>query len=215
MLLADAFDDTISGLVGLAVILGLYFAPTVVAFVREVPNKWSVVVINTLLGWTLIGWVVALAMAARSVPRPEPPAPPPPSRDCPNCKRAMPRGEAVCPHCGNESKPWVFHAGVWWTKGPGASDEWQWIDESAKIGRWYKDGTPSNPAATDMTPNLRIDPAVVKPPHEAPSREAQAGASSQQGDSVATELERLADLHARGALSDEQFETAKTRLLEA
>jgi hypothetical protein len=27
------------------------------------------------------------------------------------------------------------------------------------------------------------------------------------------ELERLADLHARGALSDEQFEAAKARLL--
>jgi Superinfection immunity protein len=47
---------------------GLYFLPAIIALVRDVPSKWSVVVINVFLGWTLIGWVVALAMAARSVP---------------------------------------------------------------------------------------------------------------------------------------------------
>jgi hypothetical protein len=73
--LLGAFDDTINGLAVLAGILAVYFAPTLVAFARDVPNKGSVIVINTLLGWTLVGWVVALAMAARSVPRPEPPAP--------------------------------------------------------------------------------------------------------------------------------------------
>src|SRR5215831_7041668 len=46
--------------------IGAYFIPTIVAFIRKVPNMGSVVVINLFLGWTFIGWVVALAMAARS-----------------------------------------------------------------------------------------------------------------------------------------------------
>lgn len=61
---------SIGGL-GLILILLAYFVPTVVAFVRGVPNKGSVLVINLFLGWTLVGWVVSLAMAARSnQPRP-------------------------------------------------------------------------------------------------------------------------------------------------
>jgi hypothetical protein len=50
----------------LAAMLAFYFLPSIVALKRQVPNVGSVVVINTLLGWTFIGWVVALAMAARS-----------------------------------------------------------------------------------------------------------------------------------------------------
>ena len=48
-----------------------YFIPTIVAWVRHVPNKGSVTVVNVFLGWTVIGWIVALAMAVRS----RPPAP--------------------------------------------------------------------------------------------------------------------------------------------
>lgn len=43
-----------------------YFFPTVLAVLRAVPNKGSVMVLNLFLGWTLIGWVVSLAMASRS-----------------------------------------------------------------------------------------------------------------------------------------------------
>ena len=131
----------------------------------------------------------------------------PATRACPNCKGAMGRSENVCPRCATASTPWVFHAGVWWTKGQ--SGEWQWIDEKARTWRWYKDGTPSDPAATDKTPNLLVDPAVVSPP-DSPRIEA---ATASPTESFAGELERLADLHARGALSDDQFEAAKTRLL--
>lgn len=46
--------------------LPLYMTPTIVAFVRKVPNVGSILVINLLLGWSFVGWVVALAMAARS-----------------------------------------------------------------------------------------------------------------------------------------------------
>jgi hypothetical protein len=43
-----------------------YFLPTLVAGIRGVPNKGSVVVLNIFLGWTLLGWVLSLAMACRS-----------------------------------------------------------------------------------------------------------------------------------------------------
>lgn len=58
--------DAIVGLFVLVMLLGVYFAPTLVALDRNVVNKWSVLVINVFLGWTLIGWVVALAMAVRT-----------------------------------------------------------------------------------------------------------------------------------------------------
>ena len=54
------------GVIGFA----MYFIPTIVGFVRRVPNRGSLFVINFFLGWTLIGWIVALAMAVRD-PRPE------------------------------------------------------------------------------------------------------------------------------------------------
>ena len=44
----------------------VYFAPSIVAWNRQVRNFGSVLVINIFLGWTLVGWVVALAMAVRS-----------------------------------------------------------------------------------------------------------------------------------------------------
>jgi hypothetical protein len=40
-----------------------YFVPSIVAVIREMPNKGSTIVVNVFLGWTFIGWVVALAMA--------------------------------------------------------------------------------------------------------------------------------------------------------
>ncbi len=73
---------------GLLILLGFYFIPTIVAVIRKVPNMGSVIVINVFLGWSVIGWIVALAMAARSVPRPQqvivnqytsPHVPPPPT----------------------------------------------------------------------------------------------------------------------------------------
>ena len=118
------------------------------------------------------------------------------------------RAESVCPHCGTTSTPWISHAGVWWSKGP-QSGEWQWVDEEARIWRYWKDGTPSDPAATDKTPNLAIDPAVVSPPAEP----AGSDRGEHGGPSFAKDLERLAALHERGALTDDEFQAAKARLL--
>lgn len=64
-----AYSPDTGGVGYLIVVLALYFIPTIVAYVRHVPNAGSVAVINVFLGWTLIGWVVALAMAVRTVPR--------------------------------------------------------------------------------------------------------------------------------------------------
>ena len=63
--------DFLVGLWLLAMLIGVYFIPTIVATQRDVVNKWSVAVINAFLGWTLIGWVVALAMALRTATAPK------------------------------------------------------------------------------------------------------------------------------------------------
>lgn len=35
-------------------------------------------------------------------------------RPCTHCKEEMRRDARVCPHCGLESAPWVWHEGYWW-----------------------------------------------------------------------------------------------------
>jgi hypothetical protein len=56
------------------------------------------------------------------------------------------------------------------------------------------------------------NPAELKPSLEPPPDESE---SAIDPPTMTSELERLADLHARGALSDEQFEAAKERLLRS
>ncbi len=68
MILAIAQPNGARGLFWIIVLLTVYVLPTIVAYLRKVPNKGSVAVVDVLLGWTLIGWVAALAMAARSRP---------------------------------------------------------------------------------------------------------------------------------------------------
>lgn len=43
-----------------------YLLPTIVAFIRDVPDKGTVTVLNIFLGWTFLGWVVSLARACGS-----------------------------------------------------------------------------------------------------------------------------------------------------
>lgn len=61
--------DSATGVVGLVVIILVYFLPSIVAGSRHTINTGAVIVINLLLGWSLIGWVIALAMAAGGVTR--------------------------------------------------------------------------------------------------------------------------------------------------
>ena len=52
-----------------AIFVGLYLLPSIVAAKRQVPNAGPIVVVNVFLGWTLIGWVIALALAVRDLPQ--------------------------------------------------------------------------------------------------------------------------------------------------
>ena len=44
-----------------ALMVVLYFIPTLVALMRGHPNAAPIVVVNVLFGWSLIGWGIALA----------------------------------------------------------------------------------------------------------------------------------------------------------
>jgi hypothetical protein len=62
----------------------IYFVPALVAFFRKQQNRWFILVLNFLFGWTIVGWIICLAWAARA-PAGEPvvavqPVPPVPSR---------------------------------------------------------------------------------------------------------------------------------------
>jgi hypothetical protein len=51
-------------------ILGLiYIVPSIVAFRRNHPNRWIILVINLAFGGTIIGWGVALVWALQAVHR--------------------------------------------------------------------------------------------------------------------------------------------------
>ncbi|MNJ28991.1 hypothetical protein D3C77_235470 [compost metagenome] len=62
--------------IGTAVTAALfYFPPTIVAWIRQHPNRVSIFLLNLLLGWTVIGWFIALiwsASATRRFPPVEP-----------------------------------------------------------------------------------------------------------------------------------------------
>jgi hypothetical protein len=64
-------DEAIYGTVGLGVLYGLgfliYFAPTVIAFVRGHQNRAAILAVNLLIGWTFIGWVAAMVWAVTEV----------------------------------------------------------------------------------------------------------------------------------------------------
>jgi hypothetical protein len=65
MFLASSTSSGDAGsIVGLVVVIALYFLPCIVAYGRGKVNSGGVLIINLLLGWTVIGWIVALAMAA-------------------------------------------------------------------------------------------------------------------------------------------------------
>lgn len=47
----------------------IYIVPSIVAFRRNHPNRWIILVINLAFGGTLIGWGVALVWAMRAAHR--------------------------------------------------------------------------------------------------------------------------------------------------
>jgi hypothetical protein len=54
---------SVVAIIVLILLLGLYFLPVIVAFIKEKKNAWAIFALNLCLGWTLIGWVIALVWA--------------------------------------------------------------------------------------------------------------------------------------------------------
>ncbi len=52
---------------GLTIFGLVFFLPTIVAFKRKHPNRFLILVINVLAGWTGIAWLVALIWAMNKV----------------------------------------------------------------------------------------------------------------------------------------------------
>lgn len=48
----------------LVVAVPLYLIPAIMAFVRHHHNRFAILLLNALLGWTFLGWVAALVWAA-------------------------------------------------------------------------------------------------------------------------------------------------------
>jgi hypothetical protein len=65
-------DDTVFLiLLGLALLIAaiVYIIPTIVAFRRNHPNRWVILVINVAFGGTVVGWGIALVWAMRAAHR--------------------------------------------------------------------------------------------------------------------------------------------------
>lgn len=52
--------EVVQGLTVLAVLVGVYMAPTGVALLRGHRQWPAIAVLNVLLGWTVLGWCAAL-----------------------------------------------------------------------------------------------------------------------------------------------------------
>ncbi len=52
----------------IAVLLVMYWLPTIIAVLRRTPSALGVATVNFFLGWTIIGWFVALIMALAAMP---------------------------------------------------------------------------------------------------------------------------------------------------
>lgn len=54
-----------------AIIGGVYFLPTIIAFTKKKANTTSILLLNFFLGWSLIGWVVSLVWATSKDAQPQ------------------------------------------------------------------------------------------------------------------------------------------------
>jgi hypothetical protein len=65
-------DDTVFIIVlGISLLIAgiVYIMPSIVAFRRNHPNRWIILVINIAFGTTIVGWGIALAWAMRAAHR--------------------------------------------------------------------------------------------------------------------------------------------------
>jgi hypothetical protein len=71
-----------------------------------------------------------------------------------------------------------------------------------------------NDAETPDALRIRLSPVFTKLRQQHAARSGSSGPTGGSRDDLAGQIAKLADLHDRGALTDEQFEGAKARLLE-
>lgn len=64
------------GLVLLTALIVATLLPTFIAFIRRHHNRYAILVLNVLLGWTVVGWAVALVWSLTAVWRNTNPASP-------------------------------------------------------------------------------------------------------------------------------------------
>lgn len=48
----------------------IFAAPSFIAFRRQHPNRWAILLINVVFGGTILGWGVALVWALKAIHRP-------------------------------------------------------------------------------------------------------------------------------------------------
>jgi hypothetical protein len=90
-------------LFALTILSGIYLFPYVVAVLRDLGNRRSILLVNLFLGWTVIGWIVAFIQAVKTtgpdrtvrVQRLIP------EKQCPICAEDNRRDAITCTHCGN------------------------------------------------------------------------------------------------------------------
>jgi len=54
-----AEHPSLTGVIGVIVLVSCYFMPTIIALVRGKRRGGSVALVNFFLGWTVIGWFIA------------------------------------------------------------------------------------------------------------------------------------------------------------
>lgn len=63
--------ESTQAFVTLALVVALYFTPTIVAAIRHHQNRVSIMLLNLFLGWTGIGWLAALIWSASALTKPD------------------------------------------------------------------------------------------------------------------------------------------------
>jgi hypothetical protein len=102
----ESLGTTISSLIFLVVMVGLYFVPSIVAHKMKRRQVLPIFVLNLCLGWTILGWVAALVWALIEEKPPVAPviAPTVPtpiaSGRCPSCGGQISEGARFCAQCG-------------------------------------------------------------------------------------------------------------------
>ena len=64
------FLFSLLGLLVVGLLILAYFLPAFIAFRRKHHNRFAILALNLLLGWTFLGWVAALIWSLTAVTHP-------------------------------------------------------------------------------------------------------------------------------------------------